>query len=430
MISIKEGLNNNKVLDNNWYTNKISELSLLFNNDNYYIHTDNFSNSQILGQIKLLNENLISKDIQFKQLPIINNKKINDDSVENESESLEIEEEKYTKTNRNISDINNDDMEEFLNQNETKNNNASDNEGDIFEEFKKEDEKYNINKSKFKDLEKKLISEKDWDMRGEVLANQRPANALLDSNLEFDSNKKITKNYDTIDSLKQIKETIESVIIQRIKDNIFDDRDNYSTSLPSNKKNIKELNFEKSSKGLDEIYENEYKSLINKLDKNVPLSNEKLEILKLFEEINVYLNNLSELSILDGSKFKYLNEDDDNAIEVHKNPKPIVTIDNNDRLYNKDIRLKSFLEMEKSEKKILNKKIKKNKMKKLKKVKEQELKEELKKKGISKEQYDVLKKNKIQLNKNIKMGNSDKNYDIKNRGKKNFGSKINNLINK
>lgn len=72
-------------------------------------------------------------------------------------------------------------------------------------------------------LEQKLVNEKDWQLKGEVKAGDRPVNSLIDEILDFKKNIKNTQSYN-----REYTQNVEQIIQQRIIDEMFDDRQKVS----------------------------------------------------------------------------------------------------------------------------------------------------------------------------------------------------------
>ena len=110
--------------------------------------------------------------------------------------------------------------------------------------------------SQIKEIEEKMInSKKEWSTRGEILGKERPKDSLLTKAMDFEVGLKAPPIPD-----KEYTDKLEAMIKQRIKDDLFDDPiKKQIINLNENKKaNDIELNFDKSKKGLGEIYEEKY----------------------------------------------------------------------------------------------------------------------------------------------------------------------------
>ena len=105
-----------------------------------------------------------------------------------------------------------------------------------------------------KELERELVADKPWELKGEVKAGVRPENSLLDLAVDVD---RATKSVPII--TQEYTSTLEDAILQRIKDGRFDDPKPRNLSMetsvldPSDNNNEEDLSQEKSKKGLGEV---------------------------------------------------------------------------------------------------------------------------------------------------------------------------------
>ena len=110
--------------------------------------------------------------------------------------------------------------------------------------------------TQIKEIEEKMISgKKEWSTKGEVLGRERPKDSLLTKAMDFEVGLKAPPIPD-----REYTDKLELMIKQRIKDDLFDDPiKKQIIDLNENKHaNDNELNFDKSKKGLGEIYEEKY----------------------------------------------------------------------------------------------------------------------------------------------------------------------------
>ncbi|KAF3437011.1 hypothetical protein FNV43_RR19764 [Rhamnella rubrinervis] len=144
-------------------------------------------------------------------------------------------------------------------------------------------------KSKIEKMEKSNMETKGWTMQGEVTAAKRPKNSALEVDLDFEHNVRpppvITE---------EVTESIENMIQRRIAKGLFDDVQK-ATPLPSRApKEIKELDENKSKKGLAEVYEDEYVQKTIMASAPLSITDElKKEASELFKKLCLKLDALS-----------------------------------------------------------------------------------------------------------------------------------------
>jgi U3 small nucleolar RNA-associated protein MPP10 len=99
-----------------------------------------------------------------------------------------------------------------------------------------------------------ISNKKDWSTKGEILGKERPKDSLLTKAMDFEVGLKAPPIPD-----REFTDKLENMIKQRIIDDIFDDPIKKDfINLNEQKKAENELDFEKSKKGLGEIYEEKY----------------------------------------------------------------------------------------------------------------------------------------------------------------------------
>ncbi|TMS13043.1 U3 small nucleolar ribonucleoprotein protein MPP10 [Larimichthys crocea] len=118
--------------------------------------------------------------------------------------------------------------------------------------FEKRQEKMS---EKIKELETAALAEKPWQLSGEVTAQTRPENSMLEEDVEFEQSSRMAPAITEETTLQ-----LEDIIKQRIKDQAFDDvvrKEKPKEEVFEYKKRLT-LDHEKSKQSLAEIYEQEY----------------------------------------------------------------------------------------------------------------------------------------------------------------------------
>lgn len=146
-----------------------------------------------------------------------------------------------------------------------------------------------------REVEKSLLAEKPWQMKGEINVKNRPHDALIDEDLDFDL---ATRPAPIITLETTMK--LEDIIKQRIRDQAFDDVER------KQKPNIDPLEFkkelvldqEKSKLSLAQIYEQDFLKAAAKADpetadRDEPESKEKQEIRRRMRQLFAQLDALS-----------------------------------------------------------------------------------------------------------------------------------------
>ncbi|XP_052302058.1 M phase phosphoprotein 10 isoform X3 [Populus trichocarpa] len=107
--------------------------------------------------------------------------------------------------------------------------------------------------SEIEQMEKANLEPKTWTMQGEVTAASRPKNSALEVDLDFEHNMRPAPVI-----TEEVTATLEDMIKNRIIEGQFNDIQK-APSLPSKApRELKELDDNKSKKGLADVYEEEY----------------------------------------------------------------------------------------------------------------------------------------------------------------------------
>lgn len=139
-------------------------------------------------------------------------------------------------------------------------------------------------------LEKEAVADKKWALKGEVKAKDRPDDALLTEDLEFE---RTSKPVPVITN--EVTESLEDMIRRRIQEEKFDDLQRRVISGVSSfgSKPRFELSDVKSSKSLAELYEDDYKGTPQEGTVSEELQQTHDEISDLFNNLIYKLDALS-----------------------------------------------------------------------------------------------------------------------------------------
>ncbi|GAV52431.1 hypothetical protein ZYGR_0AG04220 [Zygosaccharomyces rouxii] len=139
-------------------------------------------------------------------------------------------------------------------------------------------------------LEKEAVAEKKWALKGEAQSKDRPQDALLEEEVEFDRTSKPVPVITT-----EVTESLEDMIRRRIKEKNFDDLPRRVVT-ESNRRSYKpdfQLSDQKSSKSLAELYEEDYKGVSQDTAVSEELQKEHDEISDMFNNLFYKLDALS-----------------------------------------------------------------------------------------------------------------------------------------
>lgn len=139
-------------------------------------------------------------------------------------------------------------------------------------------------------LEKDALSEKPWQLMGEVTAQTRPENSMLEEDVTFDQGSRKAPAITEETTLQ-----LEDIIKQRIKDQVWDDvvrKEKPKEEVFEYKKRLT-LDHEKSKLSLAEVYEQEYIKQIQDKKKEEEENPAHVEIQKLMDTLFLKLDSLS-----------------------------------------------------------------------------------------------------------------------------------------
>ncbi|XP_033841004.1 U3 small nucleolar ribonucleoprotein protein MPP10 [Periophthalmus magnuspinnatus] len=152
--------------------------------------------------------------------------------------------------------------------------------------FEKRQEKMS---ERISELEKAALAEKPWQLTGEVSAQARPENSMLEEDVDFEQSSRMAPAITEETTLQ-----LEDIIKQRIKDGAFDDvvrKEKPKEEVFEYKKRLT-LDHEKSKQSLAEVYEQEYiKKIQQKTEEEENPAH--VEIEKLMDTLFLKLDALS-----------------------------------------------------------------------------------------------------------------------------------------
>jgi len=212
------------------------------------------------------------------------------------------------------------------------------------------------------ELEKQMLEGKAWHMKGEVKGKERPKESLLENFLDF----QVSIKPPPIPS-QELTSNLEKIIKLRIKEDLWDDPIRHKEiNLNKKDKADTDLDFEKSKKGLGEIYEDEYNNETGGNASEAQAKQLYSEINELTSKLYSIFDKLTNNSFVSGNRNKEMKiltnvpaiqlEDISNFVTDNK-----ANAQSAAELYSrKDLETKSKAEMSKEEKGTLHKHVKRN----------------------------------------------------------------------
>lgn len=145
-------------------------------------------------------------------------------------------------------------------------------------------------------LEAAAVAKREWTLSGEASAVDRPVNSLLEQDLDFEHAGKPVPVITT-----EVTDSIEDLIKRRILAQDFDEvlrrRPDAATLSSETRRGLIELDDTKSSKGLAELYEEDYQKradpegYVSKADEK--MRKEEAEIARMWKDLSATLDALS-----------------------------------------------------------------------------------------------------------------------------------------
>ena len=170
------------------------------------------------------------------------------------------------------------------------NEESDDNVGEDLSLHEKRMQKY---REKIDEMQENSLGEKPWQLMGEATAEKRPTDSLLAEVLQYDSSARPPPEI-----TKEKTESLEQVILRRIKDKTFDDvmRKWRPKEAPFEYRKRILLEQDKSKMSLAEVYEQEFLKQVR--EDKVEEKNEKHEEIKeMMKKVFYKLDMLSHFSI-------------------------------------------------------------------------------------------------------------------------------------
>ncbi|KAI8616214.1 Mpp10 protein-domain-containing protein [Chytriomyces sp. MP71] len=142
-------------------------------------------------------------------------------------------------------------------------------------------------------LENEAVAEKSWTLKGEVSGKARPANSLLEEDLEIEHASRPTPVV-TEETTKTLEDLIKGRIAEELYDDVVRKAEPKEKKFDPNRRNL--IDEEKSSKSLTDLYEADYRKKTGekvKTEKDEAVEKSHREIDGLFKDLCMNLDALS-----------------------------------------------------------------------------------------------------------------------------------------
>eukprot|EP00340_Litonotus_pictus_P000225 CAMPEP_0170526974 /NCGR_PEP_ID=MMETSP0209-20121228/12374_1 /TAXON_ID=665100 ORGANISM="Litonotus pictus, Strain P1" /NCGR_SAMPLE_ID=MMETSP0209 /ASSEMBLY_ACC=CAM_ASM_000301 /LENGTH=502 /DNA_ID=CAMNT_0010817129 /DNA_START=25 /DNA_END=1529 /DNA_ORIENTATION=+ len=139
--------------------------------------------------------------------------------------------------------------------------------------------------SQIENMEENMVGKKQWHLKGEVSAKERPLGSLLEHNTDF----KVSARPKPLPSA-EINSAIEKMIRLRISNDLFDDPKRTVIKDGKKEDGTNEIQYSKSKKGLAELYEEDFGKTQSSSE---PLSYDKIIVEEMMDDLFTMFNGLT-----------------------------------------------------------------------------------------------------------------------------------------
>lgn len=184
-----------------------------------------------------------------------------------------------------------------------------------------------------KAAEEKIMTEKPWQMKGEVRGQDRPVNSLLNVEVEFQHGLRLKEQKEEV-----VHQNMETMIRQRILNEAFDDPKMFTFNNNLDQRQLTDVDFEKDKKGLAAYYEEDYKRRMLGLPAESKEDKMKSEILDQFKELMSHLDHMTNMTFTPMGIHKKIKKKKTKDIEVIQLEEKVpITVKEMDTINPKDL---------------------------------------------------------------------------------------------